>query len=90
MSADLWEFTVPAISKDERRDMAFGLLDELHDERKRLGLTSQKVADIIDSYASTVKGGHMRRFVNRLDIVCGLAYVVRKKLVLAPWDDTDS
>lgn len=85
-----WEFEVPPITKAERRAMAFSLIDQLHVERERLGVSQRCAADMIDASQSVVCDGRLHSQINGLDIACGLAYVVKRKLVLVPWDDTSS
>lgn len=85
-----YEYPVEPISRDDRRDMAFDLLDAVHDRRRKLGMSQQRVADLIDINQASVSEGERHTKINRLDVLCGLAYAVGLRVVLVPWDDTSS
>lgn len=86
----LWDLVVPPITPQEARVLGNGLLLEIHDERRRLGLSQRCLADLLGISQSAVADGERNLNDSRLSLVCGLAYAVRKRLVLVPWDDTSS
>lgn len=85
-----YDFPVEPITRDDRRAMAFELLDELHSRREQLGLSQTRIAELLDMSQCSVSEGVRHVKINRLDIACALAYAVGLKLKLVPWDDTDS
>lgn len=81
-----WEFVAPPVERDFVRGLAGDVVKQLKEARIELGLTQQCVADIAGFNQQAVCYGETGRTMSRLDLICGYAYVVRRRLMLAPWD----
>lgn len=85
-----YDFPVEPISREERRALAFGLMEQIHTRRLAAGIAQVRMAELADLSQSVLSTGYRQNNINRLDVVCAMAYTVGLKLKLVPWDDTSS